>query len=133
MQLYLTSIVTVIVYASCAALGLTLFAPSILALISPGYLEAASALRVLAWALVFMSGNLISTTIINAMGRHRFLILGATATLLVNLGLNLFLIPRWGILGASVATVITEAFNFLIQAGYIYVRKRPVFKEGLSE
>lgn len=131
MRLYLTSLVCAICYAAIVALSLALLAPSILILISPAYLEAATALRVLSWSLIFMSGNLMSTAILYAMGRYRFLMFGGAAMLLANLGLNLFLIPRFGILGASVATVITEALNFLIQTGYISTQRRAELEGGL--
>jgi len=86
------------------------------------HLESVSVLRVLSCSLVFMSCNMMSTAIINAMGRYRFLTICGAATLLVNIGLNCFLIPDFGILGASIATVATEAFNFVVQAGYIFTR-----------
>lgn len=38
----------------------------------------------------------------------------------INLGLNLYLIPRYGLVGAAVATVTSEAFTLV--AGYISMR-----------
>lgn len=68
-------------------------------------------LRVLSLGL-FLSyfGHLFGFGLI-AEGNQRKLLIVGLIGLVVNLGLNIWVIPRYGILGAAWVTVITEAFH----------------------
>ena len=96
-----------------AALGLWwVRAPLVAAIYGPSYIFSEAALAWLAPMLALMFVNFLQLNALTALGRQR---LGAYATgvcVLVNVGLNLALIPRWGMLGAAAATLATEAALF---------------------
>lgn len=104
------------VYGVLAASAISVLAPFILRLLTPGYEGAAQALQILAWSLAFMPLNMVMTAALNARGRFRLTTVVAGATLLVCLTGNVTLIPRFGMLGASLATVVTEAANSVFHA-----------------
>lgn len=82
------------------------------------------------WALIFgwlminfipMSSIYIFGTLLTAKGSLRALNTIAVGGVLVNVGLNLFLIPKYGALGATMATLITQVFA---AAAHIWVAER---------
>lgn len=72
------------------------------------YPEAAPALRVLALGIVFMFVSSAFIGALNAIDRQVAFTWAALGSMVVNLVLNLVLIPQFGYLGASWATVLTE-------------------------
>ncbi len=93
------------------AVGLAVLARPVLVLIYPEtYARSASCLAVLAAAvaLVFLTYPHVSALI--AAGRQKTFAWISLAGLLINVVLNLLLIPPYSIEGAAWATVITEAF-----------------------
>lgn len=88
------------------------------------YAGAVTILRVLALALVFMFPNYVLTHLLVATGRQRWNALIAGACVVVNVGLNLPAIRRFGALGAAVTTVVTEAVLFAL-AIYAVSREAP--------
>ena len=76
---------------------------------SGAFAQSEDALRILAFGIVFLFANSAFYAMLNAINRQH---LNAWATALaaaINIGLNLALIPLYGFLGASTATVVTEA------------------------
>ncbi|MGH7691389.1 MAG: flippase [Candidatus Dormibacteria bacterium] len=90
------------------------------------YPQSAPALQVLALAIVFMFVNSTFVFGLGAMDRQMDSVLLALMSIVVNVALNLILIPIFpratGYLGSSWATVLTEVF--LLVAGYLMVRRR---------
>ncbi|HVC23326.1 MAG TPA: flippase [Candidatus Dormibacteraeota bacterium] len=90
------------------------------------FAESAPALRILSWAIVFMFVNSTFVFGLGAMDRQMDSVLLSVMSIVVNVGLNLILIPLFpratGYLGSSWATVLTEVF--LLVAGYLMVRRR---------
>ncbi|MDP9070899.1 MAG: flippase [Actinomycetota bacterium] len=82
--------------------------PLITALYGSAYAPAAGAARlvVVGECIAFFSGLAFTTLV--AVGRHRLYPLAAGAGLVVNVGLNLWLIPSWSYRGAAMATLATE-------------------------
>ncbi|HET7292737.1 MAG TPA: flippase [Vicinamibacteria bacterium] len=78
------------------------------------YVEAAPALRVLSLALLFIFPNYLLTHLLVATGRQRWNALIAGVCVLVNVGLNLPAIHRFGALGAAATTVVTEGVLFAL-------------------
>ena len=74
------------------------------------------ALVVLAAAAAMIAANMVLTAAIISVGRQRWLVPLTATNILVNLGLNLYLIPRHGYLGAAWATAGSEAVNLALQA-----------------
>jgi len=91
-----------------AAVGLSLFAKEVLVLLAPQtYLRAYSVVPILVLSAVFFRGGpLFSFGIGIAKKTHYNLALMAGAVAL-NIGLNLLLIPRYGMVGAAMATLIS--------------------------
>ncbi|MGH7642824.1 MAG: flippase [Candidatus Dormibacteria bacterium] len=90
------------------------------------YPQSAPALRILALAIVFMFVNSTFVFGLGAMDRQLDSVILSVLSIVVNVALNLILIPIFpratGYLGSSWATVITEVF--LLVAGYLMVRRR---------
>ncbi len=105
------------------AVGTTVLAPWVVRVVySEGYVGAADSLRVLLWAAVFMFAARTCRQVLVAGGQqatHLLLLVGGA---LANVLLNLWWIPRWGILGAAWATLCAEVF--VLAAGYWAVRER---------
>ncbi len=57
----------------------------------------------------YIAATFISTSI--ALSKQKGLLLIALATLVLNIAINLFAIPRYGLIGAATATAITELFS----------------------
>lgn len=104
------------------AIGATLVAGQIIETIfGPEYAPAAPVLQILIWSLPV--ALLRDTALMGLMVRGlegRVLRLTAWAAI-VNLALNLLLIPRWGMLGAAAATVLGEGGRMAI--AIVYVRR----------
>jgi O-antigen/teichoic acid export membrane protein len=90
-------------------------APIVDFLYGPVFAPAASGLSVIIWAVVFMFVNNLSTQALVACDREKAIAKITAVNVLVNVGLNLYLIPRAGFLGACWATLATEAANFVMQ------------------
>jgi O-antigen/teichoic acid export membrane protein len=99
--------------AAWAAVGLSLLAPWIVRLLArrPGYWPAAEAIPALAFASVFFAGFIVVTIATGRARRTQFNWVATTAGAALNFGLNLWLIPAYGMLGAAYATL----------AGYILI------------
>jgi O-antigen/teichoic acid export membrane protein len=99
--------------AAWAAVGLSLFAPWIVRLLArqPGYWPASEAIPALAFASVFFAGFIVVTIATGRARRTQFNWVATTAGAALNFGLNLWLIPAYGMLGAAYATL----------AGYILI------------
>ena len=79
-------------------------------------------LRILIVAALFSyMGHLVGFTLISEGGQKEMLKLGAIA-LVVNLILNVLLIPRFGILAAAWVTVVTEMIDCAMMAWYLKKR-----------
>ncbi len=88
------------------------------------YLPSASALRVLIWTIVFAFQNSVFYHVISSMNQQKIVSKISAIGALVNLLLNLLLIPEYSFLGAGVATLITEAVITLGMAIFIVKTER---------
>jgi O-antigen/teichoic acid export membrane protein len=75
-----------------------------------GYAAAAPAFQILMLAFPLLSLNYALTHQVIAWDGHRAFAAMCAAAVVVNVGLNWILIPRYGIAGAAWATLATEAF-----------------------
>lgn len=107
----------VTVYLSlCQALGFTVFARLIVYILyGAEYMEAAPVLQVLVWYVAFAYMGSVRNIWILAEGKQSILwkinLLGA----LMNIGINILLIPSIGAIGAATASLITQIFsNFIL-------------------
>lgn len=104
-----------------AFLLMVLFAPSVLEIIfGAEYTRGALALVILTSGYLFISLFGLTASILGAYGRTK-VIMGCTfATAAINVVLNLYLIPIYGITGAALATGSSFAFWSLIQFLFVY-------------
>jgi O-antigen/teichoic acid export membrane protein len=111
------------------AVGTTFTATKIVALLyQPEIAPAAVALMILVWDLPFVmyhtfSGNIANSTLREGNAARIYVSLG-----IVNLALNLFLVPQFGIIGAAFATVLTD----VVGAAQFYFLFRREFGAGLG-
>jgi O-antigen/teichoic acid export membrane protein len=68
----------------------------------------------------FMFLNMLSTTYIIALGKFRTIMVVAVLNLFVYLVVALYLIPRYGAIGAAIATSTMEAANTLMQLTVVH-------------
>ncbi len=109
-SLRLQLLFTVLVAVSFGFLG----RPLLTFVLGPAYAEAAPGLAILMWAL---PGSFMADTLLHVLIAQRRQSLGTWAvgaTALLNVGLNLVWIPRASYLGASAATVVSEATCFAL-------------------
>lgn len=93
-----------------AAVGTVLLAgPLVALLVGSGYEEAATTLRILAVAVLFAFLNPLFTNILVAADLQARMLAATLLAIVVNVVLNLVLIPAYTYNGAAVATVISEA------------------------
>jgi O-antigen/teichoic acid export membrane protein len=89
--------------------AVTMLSGSLLpAVVGEKYRPAVPLLRVLTWAVLPMYWNIVVNTRLIAHRAERFVTLSAITALIVNVALNLVIIPRYGAMGAAVVTVVTE-------------------------
>jgi O-antigen/teichoic acid export membrane protein len=93
--------------AYAIAIPTTLLAPWIVRLLyGPGYEASAPMLAALVWSLVFTNLGVARGAFLTSMNWTRPYLLTVALGGIVNVALNLALIPRWGGMGAVVATIV---------------------------
>ena len=108
------------------SVGLFCLAEKIISLIySPEFIDSAKSLQILAPALFFLFFNYLLYNIAYAVNLHKKMILPFIVGAILNIVLNLCLIPIYGHIGAAIATSITELV-MLIMAWYILHKSTPV-------
>jgi O-antigen/teichoic acid export membrane protein len=101
------------------SIGIAMLADKIILLIyGSAYITSILALQILVWTIIFMYVNGICGNLLGAINKQPIMTKLTAMAAALNIGLNLFLIPAYSFLGASVATVITE---FAILPILIYV------------
>ena len=104
------------------AMGITLLADKIILLIyGPNYQNSIIALQILSWdvLLVFLYGC-ISFLLVSIDRQHKMAIL-AGCTALINVVLNIILIPTYSYIGSAFATIAAESF---LLVAYLYLSGR---------
>jgi O-antigen/teichoic acid export membrane protein len=100
-------------------IGTTILASKVILLIfGSEYRQSIIALQILVWSMVFIFVNGSFGQLFNSINKQlatTYIIMGSA---LLNIVLNIILIPRYSLTGASIATVITMSVGFL--ANYIW-------------
>ena len=106
------------------AVGLSTLSPEITAVLFSTYTQdeihkVSTALQWLSWAggLIFVTTAVLAVLRATDKRRAFSVLMGTTA--LLNICLNLYLIPRFSHIGAAIAMVISEAFLLIFGIGYI--------------
>src|SRR5258705_13086426 len=110
------------------AIPVTFFAGTILELLfGAAYVKGGPMLTLLIWAGLFTNLGVARSSFLATMNWTRIHFLTVFLGCLINVGLNFWLIPLYGGLGAAIATVI--AYWFAAHgACFLY---RPLFRTGL--
>lgn len=109
---------TLLLYIPIAA-GIVLVAEPTLELVfGAEYLEAVLVLQVLAFYAVLQSITKLTSNGLDFLGRARDRAIVKGVTAVINVGLNIVLIPTIGVVGAAVATIITYS---LYTAANVYI------------
>jgi O-antigen/teichoic acid export membrane protein len=89
----------------------------------------------LLWLLPGIAALSVHTIVMNycaALGNPRVILIAPTIGLVVNLALNLVLIPPYGIVGASLSSTIAYSLMLAISAAYL-IRRIGVLANGTTE
>ena len=78
------------------------------------YLAAAAPLRILVWSVLLIYFTTVIQCIMYSFNRQKMVAAVLGCTTILNIVLNLALIPRYSYLGASISTIICEAFNLIV-------------------
>lgn len=76
-------------------------------------------LQILIWAEVFIFVNYLMGILLNSIDKQKYFTIITGTCAMFNILLNLILIPPFSYIGAGVATVITEALNFILLKRYV--------------
>lgn len=97
------------------AVGIWLLAdPLVLALLGDTYLPAVTAFAVLGWVLPVWFITFLQGNILTVVERQKSVAVVGLANMVLNVGMNLIIIPRFGFTGAAVTTLITEVLGLTL-------------------
>jgi O-antigen/teichoic acid export membrane protein len=97
-----------IMVSAAAALAMFLFAPVLPMLTGKGFVEAIAALRWLCLIPVFRSVHQITGSVLTSLGLQRYRTITQITAVVINVGLNLWLIPRYSWHGAAWSSLATD-------------------------
>jgi O-antigen/teichoic acid export membrane protein len=104
------------------AVGGVLLAPRVVTLFStgdPAYAAAAIPMQILLIAVAFSFLTSLHAYLLIAIDRQRDAMIVSAVVLTANVLLNLFLIRRWGMIGAASATLATECLSFACLSAFV--------------
>jgi O-antigen/teichoic acid export membrane protein len=102
--------------------GVMLAEPVILFIFGSNYADSAVPLRILVWSAVFVVIRGSYRHALNAAGLQNLDLRAAVSSSVVNVGLNIALIPKFGMVGAACATVLGD-FVWFAMAGWYFTRR----------
>lgn len=103
------------------AVGASLLADKvILYLFGPVFVPAAFALQIFMAVLIFVFCNYPVGNMLNACNRQTLNMINMGAALLINVILNVFLIPRYNFVGATIAAAISSVVLIILGLPWIY-------------
>ena len=102
------------------AMGATILAKPIISLIyGEKFLPSVPDLSILCWAEVLVFYGFVHYEIMVAVGKQRLFLLFTGTGAIANVILNLVLIPKYGIVGASIATLVSRIFSGGLIIGHL--------------
>ncbi len=103
-------------------------------LFGPDYLPALNALRFLAIGFIFYTLSIVSYNLITMAGKSRIILIDIILISTLNIILNIIFIPKYGIVGAAITTMIshiTLSLVYLFQVNY-YTSIIPIRRKMLG-
>ncbi len=96
-------------------------------LYSPGYMASVPLLQLLIICIPGLLLNNFTGTTLNSCRKERIVTFSVLWAAILNIVLNIVLIPRYALIGAAIASIITEYFTFFYQ--FVYILKSHLLKE----
>ena len=97
------------------AIGATLLSNKIIYFIyKEEFFNSSLILKILVWAEIFIFLNYLMGYLLNSINKQKWFMYSTGACVILNIILNIILIPKFGYLGAGAATVATQFANFII-------------------
>ena len=96
------------------SLGVFAIADKIILIFKPEYIEAVWPLRIVMLSLIFIFINFPIGAMLNACDRQKINTRNMALVLVFSIGLNLFLIPRYQTIGASITVLATNILMFIL-------------------
>lgn len=98
-----------------------IFAPLLLSIFGQDFVTGTTALTILAFAALFNAGTGVCGTIVTMTGHSKISLANSVISLVVNIGLDLLLIPRWGIVGAAAAGAVSVILLNVMRLIQVYI------------
>lgn len=107
------------------AVGVTLLAADIMVLVfGADFQPGALALQLLIWSLLFVFVNVPNSRLLVAADQQMAIAVLLLTTLLLNVALNLLLIPRWGAAGPGLVRIVADLLVFVVETWLVRRRLR---------
>jgi O-antigen/teichoic acid export membrane protein len=97
-----------VLVSTLAAIGMFLFAPVVPLIAGPGFNQVILALRWLCLIPIFRSIHGMTGSVLTSLGMQRLRTYTQITAVVINFGLNVWLIPRYGWLGAAWSSLATD-------------------------
>jgi O-antigen/teichoic acid export membrane protein len=110
--------------------GLFLSDPWLVFFFGPAFARSVPSLRILIWVIPFVFLNYVLINTLVALNREKMITWGSASAVVFNIGINLIILPRYGYLGASWTTVVTEV---LLAGGFFWILQHSFFRLPLME
>ncbi len=116
-----TTLYSIVLYLALAqSVVICLLAKPIVPLLyGNGYLNAVLPLQIISWYTTFSYIGSVRNVWMLAEGKQKYLWIINLCGAIVNVGLNLLLIPLFGVVGAAVTALITQIFTNVIMSFFI--------------
>jgi O-antigen/teichoic acid export membrane protein len=102
-------------------LAVLLFPVPILSIFGQSFVGGAKALTILAWANLANTGTGICGMVLNMTGYTSLKLVNSLVTFVLTLGLNILLIPRWGLMGAATASLAAAVTINLFRLSEVFI------------
>lgn len=119
-----TMIITLVGLATLITLGLFIVQPLLKHVLPPNYHEAIHYIWLILMGYVFLLGSYFSSSFIQYHKKTYFLALSLCLPALLNILFNILLVPQFGILGCTFATLVSYALYFALSLGYNFYLQR---------
>ena len=114
-SVYQTSFRMLFIISMPLAVGGTLLASQIVVLLyTDEFAAAVPAFQVLVWVVPLMSLHTLCSGMATAIHKEKPQAKIRVTAAIANIALNIYVIPRYGLMGAAVVTVVTELFLFIL-------------------
>jgi O-antigen/teichoic acid export membrane protein len=96
------------------AIPATIFAGLIIKIIfGTAFMGAVLVLQIYIWSNIPTSLNMLTNYYLVAENHKKMLLFSSLSGMIINIALNIFMIPKYGIAGAAYATIISYSIPFL--------------------